>query len=90
MTELGDYRRLVERPMIEKNERTVALLHCRVSRLERALNLALEILGKFEPGDSRAVSNEFVAMAAVSAGHEDTGVMSIIDDALRASAIVVR
>ena len=84
MTELSDYKRLVEKPMVEKHQRAIAFLHCRVSRLERALNLALDILGKREPPDSRAVSNEFVAMAAVSAGHENTAVMSIIDDELRA------
>lgn len=37
----------------------------RVADLELALGWALGILIKFEPGDSRAVSDEFVAAAAI-------------------------
>lgn len=37
----------------------------RIADLELALDLALNWLGEQEPGDSRAVSNEFVAMAAI-------------------------
>jgi hypothetical protein len=37
----------------------------RIADLELALDLALAWLGEQEPGDSRAVSNEFVAMAAI-------------------------
>ncbi len=37
----------------------------RVADLELALDYALGVLVKFEPPDSRAVSNEFVAMAAI-------------------------
>jgi len=40
-------------------------------RLREALGLALDMLEPFEPGDSRAVSNEFVAMAAIHAGLTD-------------------
>ena len=32
-----------------------------------ALELALILLSKYEPGDSRAVSDDFVAMAAIHA-----------------------
>lgn len=42
-----------------------AVVGDRVTRLEKALNLALGYLIRFEPGDSRAVSDEFVAMSAV-------------------------
>jgi hypothetical protein len=37
----------------------------RIADLELALELALAWLSRFEPGDSRAVSDEFVAMAAI-------------------------
>jgi hypothetical protein len=37
----------------------------RSAKLTEALDLALDFLSDFEPGDSRAVSNEYVAMAAV-------------------------
>jgi hypothetical protein len=37
----------------------------RIADLELALDLALAWLGEQEPGDSRAVSNEFVAMASI-------------------------
>jgi hypothetical protein len=40
----------------------------RVADLELALDLALRHLIRFEPGDSRAVSDEFVAMAAIQCG----------------------
>lgn len=40
----------------------------RIAELSGALELALALLGKFEPGDSRAVSDHFVAMAAILAG----------------------
>ena len=49
--------------------------------LRKALRLALARLIKFEPGDSRAVSDEYVAMAAVEAGDTSLGVMSVIDRA---------
>ena len=48
------------------------------SRYKEALELALAILIRLEPGDSRAVSDEFVAMAEVlhNGGSEES--MSII------------
>jgi hypothetical protein len=51
--ELAAMREEIER----KDERT--------ADLELALDLALEWLGEMEPPDSRAISNEFVAMAAI-------------------------
>lgn len=53
----------------------------RAARLKSALGLALLYLETFEPRDSRAVSNEFVAMAAVEAGVEDDKCMKIIEGA---------
>ena len=50
----------------------------RLVRLESALGLALHILGAQEPPDSRAVSDEFVAMASVLAGCESAAAMEII------------
>jgi hypothetical protein len=46
--------------------------------LQEALDLALDILGAMEPGDSRAVSNHYVAMACVAAGKTDDEVMRCI------------
>lgn len=54
----------------------------RIIRLESALNLALHILGAQEPPDSRAVSDEFVAMSSVLAGCENTNAMKIIDEGM--------
>ncbi len=47
----------------------------------KALDLALCYLGKFEPGDSRAVSNEFVAMAAIATGDFNDDCIAIVDAA---------
>ena len=41
-----------------------------IARLEAALTLALDMLGDYEPGDSRAISDEYVAMSAVLCGVE--------------------
>lgn len=51
-------------------------------RLQKALDLALQMLSSIEPGDSRAVSNEFDAIALVSCGLADRRSDSIIDNAL--------
>jgi hypothetical protein len=45
----------------------------------RALALAVDMLAVNEPGDSRAVSAYFVALAAVSVGDTSPEVMQIID-----------
>jgi hypothetical protein len=46
---------------------------------KRALALAVDMLAPHEPGDSRAVSAYFVALAAVSVGDTSPEVMQIID-----------
>lgn len=51
------------------------------SDLRRGLKLALEMLARHEPGDSRAVSDEFVALAALAADQSDPEVMACIDAA---------
>lgn len=53
-----------------------------IQRLSAALELALVRLCPSEPGDSRAVSDEFVAMAAVLTGRADEDCVKIIRDAL--------
>lgn len=56
----------------------------RIEDLEKAFDLATCRLGELEPGDSRAVSDEFVAMAAVLCGlfDHDGSIMKIIDEGL--------
>ena len=54
----------------------------RIAKLEAALSCALKIWVKIEPPDSRAVSNEFVACAAVQAGLAD---LSQAEDVIRAA-----
>lgn len=52
-------------------------------QLYMALSLAVDMLSKNEPGDSRAVSDEFVAIAAVQCGLVDEAVMNVIINALK-------
>lgn len=54
-------------------------------RLRAALDLALARLGPLEPGHSCAVSNEFVAMAAVQSACADEACMKVINSALARS-----
>ena len=54
----------------------------RVDELLLALDVALNILIKFEPGDSRAVSDEFVAMASVAAGITNEQCIEILNKAI--------
>jgi len=49
---------------------------------DKALDLAVCLLGKYEPPDSRAVSDVFVALAAVSCGNDNQECWDIIDKAL--------
>ena len=63
------------------------LMYHRAERLRRGLLLALEMLLPHEPPDSCAVSDEFVALAALSTGDENTPVMTIIDNALKVRGI---
>jgi urease beta subunit len=51
----------------------------RIEALEAALDLALGYLVQFEPGDSRAVSDEFVAMASVLANIKDSRSQECLD-----------
>lgn len=53
------------------------------NNLQTALRLAVQLLEPYEPGDSRAVSDEFVALAALVSGDDCIAVMQIINDALR-------
>ena len=50
----------------------------KIANLRAALGLALKYLERYEPPDSRAVSNEFVAMASVAADCENDECMQII------------
>lgn len=52
-------------------------------QLTIALKLAVQMLSEYEPGDSRAVSNEFVALAAVECNLVDNTVMQVINQALK-------
>lgn len=53
------------------------------SELRRALALALTYVEHLEPPDSRAVSDEFVAMAAMIHGDTSDEAVAIIDSAMR-------
>jgi hypothetical protein len=55
----------------ERQKRRLPSSPVRVADLELALDYALAVLGEFELGDSRAVSDEFVAMAAIRCGAGD-------------------
>jgi hypothetical protein len=48
--------------------------------LVSGLKLAVDMLSVHEPGDSRAVSDEFVALAALSIGDGGNEVMKIIHE----------
>ena len=64
----------------------IMALSKRTVELQKALDLALAKLVRFEPPDSRAVSDEFVAMSAMAAGGEivTADCHRIIDAALAA------
>lgn len=47
--------------------------------IEKALACAVNMLSIYEPPDSRAVSDEFVALAAVVSGDTSPEVMAVID-----------
>lgn len=53
-----------------------------IIKLERALSLALTMLIKYEHKDSRFVSDEFVALAAVDAKIDDAASWRVINAAL--------
>lgn len=54
-----------------------------IDRLRRGLSVALNMLEPNEPPDSRAVSDEFVALYALSIGDSSDKVMAVIDAALQ-------
>lgn len=53
-----------------------------------ALSLAVNMLAPLEPGDSRAVSDEFVALASVACGDMRQEVMDIIRARLSAPPLL--
>lgn len=61
------------RPYDTESSARYAFSFCadRIEALEDALELALIRLGKGEPGDSRAVSNEFIAMMVIQCNLAD-------------------
>lgn len=63
----------------ELTERTAMLKQ--IAALEAALDLALEALGRWEPNDSRAVSGEFVALAAIRAGDHSSEMVAFVQAA---------
>lgn len=58
---------------------------CYYENVERGLKLAVNMLMKHEPPDSRAVSDEAVALAALSCGDDCIAVMQVINGALERS-----
>jgi hypothetical protein len=53
-----------------------------IEDFKAALHLALAMLSPHEPGDSRAVSNEYVALATIDRGIDDEKSWVVIRDAL--------
>lgn len=62
----------------------------RIEALEGALDLALSYLIEDEPGDSRAVSDEFVAMAVILEGHDADGCLPIVKAAIASRAALAK
>lgn len=79
---MRDNRAVYLGPCITPAERDA--LAARVAQVEPALKVAVAMLSCREPGDSRAVSDEFVALAAVECGCADAECMRVIDTALAA------
>lgn len=52
------------------------------AQLRRALKLAVMMLSPHEPPDSRAVSNEYVALATVDCEIDNERSWKVIDDAI--------
>ncbi len=63
-------------------EQVLSEAAARIEALNSALELALGYLIEDEPGDSRLVSDEFVAMAVVLDGHDATDCLPIIKAAI--------
>jgi len=87
---------LREQPIPTRSSQTVRLINARAAlsipeageeavRAEReALKLAVAMLALAEPGDSRAVSDEFVALAAISCGLGTPEIAAVVTNALAA------
>lgn len=54
----------------------------REEKLQKALDVAVNMLSIYEPPDSRAVSGIFVALASVATGNENQECLDLIDEAL--------
>jgi len=48
-------------------------------QLKIALRVAVNMLSLYEPPDSRATSDEFVALASVACGDASSNVMEVLD-----------
>lgn len=57
-----------------------------IEKFQKALRLAVNLLSIHEPPDSRAVSDDFVALAAVDTGDISDEVMAVIDKGLARQA----
>lgn len=65
----------------ERAEAEIAAAKRRIEELEAGLTCAMNVWGPLEPGDSRAVSNEYVAVAAILCGLGNDEGRAIIDTA---------
>lgn len=72
--------------VLQEISRRLTRDRAQVAQVQEALELAVNIIMASEPGDSRAVSNEAVALAAVSCGDTSDPVMKVIRDALALSS----
>jgi hypothetical protein len=59
---------------------TIAALQSEIARMRDALEMAVGMLAPFEPGDSRAVSNEFVALASIVCGNDNEECWRIVNE----------
>jgi hypothetical protein len=85
MTALDELEKRLDGPglivALAKDEARALLSAAREGeRMREALGLALDYLGDFEPGDSRTVSNEYVAMMAVlcAVANEYVAMMAVL------------
>jgi hypothetical protein len=71
-----------ERNAMTRDESAVSATEPTIDQLKAALRLAVNMLSVHEPPDSRAVSDEFVALACVDCGDTEGRVMEVIEAAL--------
>ena len=79
--------RLTADDLLQQDEEFVLIPLCReaakrIEQLKNALSVALGMLAPYEPGDSRAVSDEFVALATVECEIDDEASWVVINAAL--------